>query len=248
MAWHDKQAMQEYLKELETGSNLKRKEYGTVMSSEANENGLELLNKTSWRVALQKYFDETMRTPSSVMAYTANPCVRTDLQVRLVWCLVGIKKWEYEATIETKAREQQLELMGALKVPIARNDSAIAWAKRKDALCFVKLEVVCIPTPVPEDSVKTIRQRSMKREEVLLRALLELYQDMPLLIPTKELNDLDSYRRLEEVRRCSKKRTDSHERVVGESSKFQGVCDVGETEILPIRVGYPGNGLQPIRQ
>ena len=68
MAWHDKQAMQEYLKELETGSNLKRKKYDTVMSSEVNENGLELLNKTSWRVALQKCFDETMRTSSSVMA------------------------------------------------------------------------------------------------------------------------------------------------------------------------------------
>ena len=51
IAWHDKQAMQEHLKELETGSNLKRKEYGTVMSLEANENGLEFLNKTSWRVA-----------------------------------------------------------------------------------------------------------------------------------------------------------------------------------------------------
>ena len=49
MAWHDKQAIQEYLKELETSSNLKRKEYGTVMSSEANENGLEILNKTSWK-------------------------------------------------------------------------------------------------------------------------------------------------------------------------------------------------------
>ena len=45
MARHDKQAMQEYLKELITGSNLKGKEYGTVMSSEANENGLELLSK-----------------------------------------------------------------------------------------------------------------------------------------------------------------------------------------------------------
>ena len=44
MAWLDKQAMQKYLKELIMGSNLKRKEYGTVMSSEANGNGLELLS------------------------------------------------------------------------------------------------------------------------------------------------------------------------------------------------------------
>ena len=42
-SWYDKQAMQEHLKELVTGSNKKRKEYGTVMSSEANEKGLELL-------------------------------------------------------------------------------------------------------------------------------------------------------------------------------------------------------------
>ena len=44
---------------------------------------------------------------------------------------------------------------------------------------------------------------STEREEFFLRALLELYQDMSLQIPTKELNDMDSYRRLEEVMRCS---------------------------------------------
>ena len=160
-------------------SNLKRKEYGTVMSSEANENVLELLSKICWKAALQKFFDETMRTPSSVMAYPvlAKPCVRAVLQARLVRCLVGIRRREYEATIETKSREKQLELMGALR----------AWAKRKDALCFVEFVVDRTPTPVLEKCVKTIRQRLMKREEVLLNALLELYQAMPLQIPTKEL-------------------------------------------------------------
>ena len=138
MAWHDQKAMQEYLKELITGSNLKRKGYGTVMSSEANENGLELLSKISLKAALQKYFDETMRTPSSVMAYLANPCVRTVLQVRLLWGLAGIRRREHEATIETKSREKQLELMGALRVLIARDDSAIA-------LCSVKFVVDRIP-------------------------------------------------------------------------------------------------------
>ena len=43
MAWDEKQAMQEYLKELTENSNLSRKENGTVMSSEANELGLEKL-------------------------------------------------------------------------------------------------------------------------------------------------------------------------------------------------------------
>ena len=53
MAWNEKQAMQEYLRELTENSNLNRKEYGTVMSSEANEIGLERRLEISWRAALQ---------------------------------------------------------------------------------------------------------------------------------------------------------------------------------------------------
>ena len=36
-------------------------------------------------------------------------------------------------------------------------------------------------------------------------SLLELYQDMPLRKQSKETNDIESYRRLEEVRRYSNK-------------------------------------------
>ena len=77
MSWNEKQAMQEYLRELTENSNLKRKKYGTVMSSEANEMGLERLLEISWRAALQKYFDETMHAPATVAAYLAYLCTRT---------------------------------------------------------------------------------------------------------------------------------------------------------------------------
>ena len=138
MAWSEKRAMQEYLKGLTENSNLNRKEYGTVISSEANEIGLEKLLETSWRAALQRYFDEKMHAPATVAAYLAHPCTRTDLQVRLAWCLMGIKKAEYEASNDSKLQEQELELMKALRALISKDDSAIAWAKRKDALCFVR--------------------------------------------------------------------------------------------------------------
>ena len=79
-----------------------------------------------------------MRTHSSVKAYLANPCVRTVLIFRFVWCLVGIRRREHEATIETRSREKQLELMGALRVLIARDDSAIPCAKKgRNFLCEV---------------------------------------------------------------------------------------------------------------
>ena len=133
MAWNEKQAMQDYVRELTENSNLNRKEYGTVMSSEANEIGLERLLEISWRAALQRYFDETMHAPATVATYLIYPCTRTELQVRLAWCLMGIKKAEYEANNDSKSKEQELELMGALRMLISRDDSAIAWAKRKVA-------------------------------------------------------------------------------------------------------------------
>ena len=71
MAWSEMPAMQEYWKELTENSNLNRKEYGTVLSSEAIEIGLEKLLEISWRAALQRYFDETMHALATVAAYLA---------------------------------------------------------------------------------------------------------------------------------------------------------------------------------
>ena len=145
MAWNEKQAMQEYLKELTENSNLNRKEYGTVMSWKASKFGLEKLLEISWRAALQRYFDETMHAPATMAAYLAYPCTRIDLQIRLAWCFMGIKKAEYEANNDSKSKEQELELMEALQMMISRDDSAIAWPKRKDAICFVRFVVDRIP-------------------------------------------------------------------------------------------------------
>ena len=175
------------------------------MYSEANEIGLESLLEIYWRAALQRYFDEKMHAPATVAAYLAHPCTKTDLQVRLAWCLMGIKKAEYEASRDLKSKEQELELMEALRALISKDDSAIAWAKRKDALCFVRFVVDRIPTPVLGECIKIIRQKGADCERKFLRALLELYQDMPLVVPSRESNDMESYRKLEEVRRYSNK-------------------------------------------
>ena len=62
-----------------------------------------------------------------------------------------------------------------------------------------------IPTPVLEECVKTIRQGGVDRERNFLRALLELYHDMHLLVPKEESDDIKSYRMLEDVRGYSNK-------------------------------------------
>ena len=76
---------------------------------------------------------------------------------------------------------------------------------------------------------------------------------MQLRIPTKELNDLDSYRRLEEVRRCSNKELtvtrELLERVrslkeyttLGKQKSFQYVSDVSFQYVS----GVPGMAYNP---
>ena len=245
MAWNEKQAMQEYLKELTENSNLNRKEYGTVMSSEANEIGLEKLLEISWRVGLQRYFDETMHAPATVAAYLAYPCTRTDLQVRLAWCLMGIKKAEYEANNDSKSKEQELKLMEALQMLISRDDSAIAWAKRKDTLCFVGFVVDRIPTPVLGECIKTIRQGTVDGERNFLRALLELYQDMPLAIPNKQSNDMESYRRLEEVRRYSNKELKVSREFIEAVRGQKDYATIGKLKSFQNVSGIPGMAYNP---
>ena len=245
MAWSEKRAMQEYLKGLTENSNLNRKEYGTVMSSEANEIGLEKLLEISWRAALQRYFDETMHAPATVAAYLAHPCTRTDLQVRLAWCLMGIKKAEYEASDDSKSREQEQELMEALRALISKDDSAVAWAKRKDALCFVRFVVDRIPTPVLGECIKIIRQKGVDCERNFLRALLELYQDMPLTVPNRESNDMESYRNLEEVRRYSNKELKVNRELIEAVRAQKDFATLGILKSFQYVSGIPGMAYNP---
>ena len=245
MAWSEKRAKQKYLKGLTENSNLNRKEYGTVMSSEANEIGLEKLLEISWRAALQRYFDETMHAPATVAAYLAHPCTRTDLQVRLAWCLMAIKKAEYEASNDSKSREQELELMGALRALISKDDSAIAWDKPKDALCFVRFVVDRIPTPVLGECIKIIRQKGVDCERNFLSALLELYQDMPLIVPNRESNDMESYRKLEEVRRYSNKKLKVSRELIETVRGQKDFATLGKLKSFQYVSGIPGMAYNP---
>ena len=245
MAWSKKRAMLEYLKGLTENSNLNREEYGTVMSSEANEIGLEKLLEISWRAALQRYFDETMHARATVAAYLAHPCMTIDLQVRFAWCLMGIRKAEYEASNDLKSKEQELELMEALRALISKDDSAIAWAKHKDALCFVRFVVDRIPTPVLGECIKIVRQKGVDRERNFVRALLELYQDMPLIVPNRESNDMESYRNLEEVRRYSNKELKVSRELIETVRGQKDFATLGKLKSFQYVSGIPGMAYNP---
>ena len=61
---------------------------------------------------------------------------------------MAIKRSEYESSNDSKSKEQELELMDALR----------AFISRFIALCFLRFVVDRIPTLVLEECIKTIRQ------------------------------------------------------------------------------------------
>ena len=70
------------------------------------------------------------------------------------------KKMGYETSNDSKSREQDLKFLEALRVLIARHDSAITWVEGRVALCFVRFVVDRIPTPLLEKSVSYLARNS----------------------------------------------------------------------------------------
>ena len=80
-----------------------------------------------WRAVILRHFEGEMRTTSKVHALIAIPYVRTELQLR--------------------SKEEKLLLMTSLRDPKICEGVAVAYAKRRDALCFVRfmLEQISVP-------------------------------------------------------------------------------------------------------
>ena len=135
--------------------------------------------------------------------------------------------------------------MEALRALISKDDSAIAWTKRKDAPCFVRFVVDRIPTPVLGECIKIIRQKGVDCKRIFPRALLELYQDMPLVVPNRESNDMESYRKLEEVRRYSNKGLKVSRELIETVRGQKDFATLGKLKSFPYVSGIPGMSYNP---
>ena len=82
-------------------------------------------------------------------------------------------------------------------------------------------------------------------ERNFLRALLELNQDMPLAIPNKESNDMESYRRLEEVRRYSNKELKVSRELIEAVRGQKDYATLGKLKSFQYVAGIPGMAYNP---
>ena len=152
--------LEDCLKKLDQGVSRKRRNWATQQKAEVNK--LELANqlKRTWQSLLRDFFEEAMKTPSSALPLMANPFVRTAGQLMFAWSLVGIELEVLTSCDKLKLGIRDLEVYQMLVQHVARDNSGLSLARRKDATCFLRW----IMSVMTNSTVQACHQKAMGRK------------------------------------------------------------------------------------
>ena len=61
-----------------------------------------------WRAVVLRYFEEAMRTTPKIHALIAVPYMRTELQLRFAWCMIGLTRGENDSEEKKKSKQKSV--------------------------------------------------------------------------------------------------------------------------------------------
>ena len=99
-----------------------------------------------------------MRTTPKIHALIAVPYVRTELQLRFAWCMIGLTHGEYDSEERKRSKEEKVFLMKSMRDLITQEGAAVACAKRRDDLCSIRFMIEQISVPALNSCVKMLRE------------------------------------------------------------------------------------------
>ena len=246
IALKNKGAMECHLKEMIQGTTMKQMAYETLVSSEMHAETIDQLESLPWRAVVLRNFEEEMRTTPKIHALIAIPYVRTELQIRLAWCMTGFTMEEYDSEERKRSKEEKVLLMTSLRDLNIQEGATVASAKRRDDLCLVRFMLKQISVPALNTCAKMLREYSDRAKTLLLQALLDINQSKLVRVNMKEPVELEPMKKVDETRRFSNEElrlTKVSMRALPQSSEYCG----------PIRkksyhVWSCGEGIQPFHQ
>ena len=224
IALEDKSAMEGYLETMLQGTILKQKAYGTLASSEIQAETMEQLVSLPWKAVVLRYFEEEMRTATRIHALMAVPYIRTELQLRFAWCMMGLTREEYDSEERKRSKEEKVFLMTNLRDLIVQEGAAVACAKRRDALCFIRFMMEQISVPALNTCVKMLREGDERTKALFLLALLDMQQSKPMRVNMKEPEELEPIKKIDEIRRFSNKELRFTKESMGALTKSSEFC------------------------
>ena len=205
MTLEDESTMEGNLETMTQGTILKQKAYGTLFLSEMHAETIEQIVSLPWRAVVLRYFKEEMRTTPRMLALIAIPYVRTEPQLRFAWCMTGLTSGEYDSEERRRSKEENVFLMTRVRDLITQEGAAIACAKLKDALCFIRVMIEHMSVPALNICVKMLKEGDERAEASLLLALLDIHESKPMQLNMKEPVELELMKEIDEIRRFSNK-------------------------------------------
>ena len=224
VALEDEKAMEGYLEMMLQGTTLKQKAYGTLASSDVEAETIEQLVSLPWKAVVLRYFEEEMRTTPRIHALVAVPYVRTELQLRFAWCMMGLTREEYDSEERKRSKEEKVFLMTNLRDLIVQEGAAVACAKRRDALCFIRFLIEQISVPALSTCVKMLKEGDERTKAMFLLAMLDMQQSKPMRVNMKEPEELEPMKKIDEIRRFSNKELRLTKESMGALPKSSEYC------------------------
>ena len=224
MALEDEKAMEAYLEMMLQGTTLKQKAYGTLASSDVEAETIDQLVSLPWKAVVLRYFEEEMRTTPRIHALVAVPYVRTELQLRFAWCMMGLTREEYDSEERKRSKEEKVFLMTNLRDLIVQEGAAVACAKRRDALCFIRFLIEQISVLALNTCVKMSREGDERTKALFLLAMLDMQQSKPMRVNMKEPEELKPMKKIDEIRRFSNKELRLTKESMGALPKSSEYC------------------------
>ena len=203
--------LEDCLEKLDHGVSRKRRNWATQQKAEINKLELGSQLKRTWQKFLRDYFEEAMRPPSSALPLIANPFVRTAGQLMFARSLVGIELETLTSHDKLRLGSKNLEIYQMLTQHVARDNSGLSLARRKDATCFLRW-IVSVMT---DSTIQACQQRaigSKTMERRISAVILNVYQSTGIEKEDGSRQSLENHRKLDEIRRFyNKKFEDGHD-------------------------------------
>ena len=110
-------------------------------------------------------------------------------------------------------------LMTSVRDLLTQEGAAIAFAKRRDALCFIRFMLEQTTVPALNTCAKRLREGNDRAKTLLLKAFLEIHQSKPMQVNMKEPVELEPMKKIGEIRRFSNKELRLTKQSMGALSK-----------------------------
>ena len=237
------QELEDCLKKLDSGVSRKRRNWATQQKDDISKLELGSQLKRTWQSLLKDHFEEAMRTSSSASPLMANPFIRTAGQLMFAWSLLGIELETLTSYDKLKLGGKNLEVYGMLMQHVARDNSGLSLARRKDATCFLRSTM----SMMTDSTILACHQRAIGSKTLERRVstvILNVYQSTGIEKEDGSRQSLESHRKLDEIRRFyNKKFEEKHDvhRNLAPPGEYSKPNKKGEYQYVSVVMGMAYN-------